>query len=315
MAFSAARKIPYMDMMEIIKQEIVSEDDQDDVEDQAPAAKKFKPAPHLRRLRVCDVKKRSVKVEPQASDDEDAAASAAQSGAASEVMEPESIRKIDDDALLTHPVLLYLREHTPVRPCGRCQECRQPPCGLCFNCRNNVHLSERSKERRRCISHGCSKLTDEEIKRYVRSYEEESKIFQIEKELRELRDRVENLQDGEIEKQRTALLLTLNAMQAKKASLEAIPDGYECLILSVQTLETERDRVARLVKRRTSRDSPNVMKTRRQLRDYYGKKICELVKGFATDMIAREHVQELIEIADDYEQTIIANNKILNGVY
>ena len=274
---------------------------------------KNKSAPLLRRLRVYDSKKASpAKRKLQETDPDPMDDPEAKNQKVYNVQEPVSLRKSDDEALETHPVLMFLREHTPVRPCGRCHECRKPPCNECTNCKNNQHLPERSRDRKRCIAHGCSKLTDEELVKYRAAYAEEDKMGQIERDLRELRDRlmVEEKNADMLEQEQKKLLEMLGALQEKHVTMEEeVPDGYECLLLSVQTMETERDRIARLVKRRTTRDSPEVMRTRRQLRNYYGLRICDLVRKFATDMIARPHVHKLIEIAAKYEDFVADSNK------
>lgn len=85
---------------------------------------------------------------------------------------------------------------------------------------------------------------------------------------------------------------------------EGAPEGYGCLLLSFQTLETERDRVARLIERRTTRDSPEIMRTRRQLRNFYTFTICSMVRMFANDVVARPHVEKLRTISDEYEKMV-----------
>ena len=275
-----------------------------------PRKPKSKSTPLLRRLRVYDSKKTTKRKHAQGEADDSEEPGSKSYNAA----EPDLVRKADDIALETHPVLIFLREHTPVRPCGRCHECRKPPCNTCTNCRNNQHLTERSRDRKRCIAHGCSKLTDEELVKYRNAYAEEDKMGQIERELRELRNKlmVEERNVTELEIEQKKLLEALETLQERHITMdEDVPDGYECLLLSVQTLETERDRIARLVKRRTTRDSPEVMRTRRQLRNYYGLRICDLARKFATDMIARQHVQKLIEIAGKYEELIAESNKVM----
>jgi hypothetical protein len=85
---------------------------------------------------------------------------------------------------------------------------------------------------------------------------------------------------------------------------EGAPEGYGCLLLSFQTLETERDRVSRLIERRTTRDSPEIMRTRRQLRNFYALTICSMVRMFANDVVARPHVEKLRAISDEYERLV-----------
>jgi hypothetical protein len=274
---------------------------------------KSKSAPLLRRLRVYDSKRANAKrkLQAQTAEQQDDVPQA-KLPKLYNTHEPECIRESDDAALDTHPVLIFLREHTPVRPCGRCHECRKPPCNVCTNCKNNQHLTERSRDRKRCIAHGCSKLTDDELAKYRMAYAEEDKMAQIERELRELRDKLmlEEKANDQLEQEQKKLLEALKTLQEKHVAMEAeVPDGYECLLLSIQTMETERDRIARLVKRRTNRDSPEVMRTRRQLRNYYGRAICDLVRKFVTDMISRPHVQELIDIANAYEEHVTTSNK------
>lgn len=280
MAFSSAgaRKIPDLDFV--------------------AAMKRAKPAPHIRKLRRSDIK---IKQDVESDSDSEVEPSAKRANI------EYSECKEDDDALFTHPIVLFLRDHTPVKPCARCQECRKPACGECANCKKNAQLALKSKERKRCITNGCSKLTEEELARYRRHYDHEQRIGIIEEQLRELRDRTMALQqegkiNPELESIREKLLASLKIIQEKKEAIEQVPDGYDILLMSVQALETERDRLARLIKRRAFRDSADIMKTRRQLRDYYGLKICELTKIFAMDMVAGPHVLKLIEIATNYEK-------------
>lgn len=107
-----------------------------------------------------------------------------------------------------------------------------------------------------------------------------------------------------LKKQQGLLMRKLAALNSSET--DDVPEGYECILLSLQTLETERDRVARLVERRTSRDSPYVMRTRRQLRNLYALTICTVAKMFANDVVSRSYVQDLIDLADEQEKSIRA---------
>lgn len=301
---------------------------------------KSKPAPHLRRLRVADIKRQPSKAQlkrqaaagaegaPPAKKAKAGAPTATGTGASTAkksvqkggVPEPDEIVAADTKSLETHPVILYLRRHTPVKPCGRCAECRRTPCGKCGSCKKNTHLTERSRARERCTANGCTKLTEEELDRYRRAFNSAYTVNVLEKELRMIRTEFMAIHErSSKDPKNTKTSSDIQALQAKQANLisrlqalndedpviiQQTPEGYECFMLSIQTLETERDRIARLIERRTCRDPPRIMSSRRQLRDFYGLKISNLTRLFATEMVARPYVARLIEIADEQEKLI-----------
>lgn len=280
--------------------------------------KKRIPAPHLRRLRVVDSKKVAEKKKREREQEKDkdkdpkegdAAAPSPSKRRKGGVPESSAVLDADTKSLDMHPVLTFLRDNTPVKPCGRCAECRKPACGTCANCKNNEHLTERSRDRKRCTAHGCNKLTVEELQRYRDAHAATDSIADIQGAIRDMRDRFIIAQSKDtpadevkaLENEQQGLMDRLAAYNERAKRDEPMPEGYECLLLSIQTLETERDRVARLVERRTSRDSPAVMRTRRQLRNFYGILVCTIAKMFAVDLVSRSNVDKLIEIAEEYE--------------
>lgn len=306
-----------------------TDSDDDDMDPQEPTTRavlsgppkskpKGKPAPHLRRLRVADIKKKPSEAQKKRMAADGIPAAKRARSAKGGVPEPDDVRSSDIKSLETHPVVLYLRCHTPVKPCGRCAECRKPPCGKCGSCKKNVHLTERSRARERCTANGCTKLTEEELDRYRRAYNSAYTVDVIETELRHIRSELMALQERgscataasaaelrRIQQKQANLISRLQALNDEDpVVIQQTPDGYECFLLSIQTLETERDRVARLIERRTCRDPPRIMSSRRQLRDFYGRKICNMTRLFATEMVARPYVQKLIEIADEHERLL-----------
>ena len=317
------------------------------VKSPAPVAKqsKAKPAPYLRRLRVADIKKKKpseaqkkrTATAPAEGQPSAKRAKSKKSTTPTTTSEPDAMHDSDTKSLETHPVVLYLRRHTPVKPCGRCAECRRPPCGKCSSCRKNSHLTERSRARERCTANGCTKLTEEELDRYRRAYNSAYTVDVIERELRAIRAEFMSIQERssssssagvaaaakakpfgakpsdapaikklqELQQRQAGLIARLQALNDEDPVLiQQTPEGYECFLLSIQTLETERDRIARFVERRACRDPPNIMGSRRQLRDFYGRKICYMTRLFANDMVARPYVSKLIEIADEHEKFI-----------
>jgi hypothetical protein len=228
--------------------------------------------------------------------------------------EPSEVRDADAKMIEPHPAVIFMRSHTPVKPCGRCKECRCPPCGECANCKNNEHLAERSHDRKRCTLLGCTRLSEEELERYRLAHDSADSVSKLESDLRTLRDKFmavassgtssEELSELTATQETLMKRLQLVDRMAEAAVSEGAPDGFGCLLLSFQTLETERDRVARLIDRRTTRDSPEVMRTRRQLRNFYALTICNMVRMFANDVVARPHVSKLHAIADEYEKLV-----------
>ena len=230
-----------------------------------------------------------------------------------EASEPHKVRDADARMIEPHPAVIFIRDHAPLKPCGRCRECRKPPCHECSNCRNNAHLSERSHDRKRCTTLNCTRMSDVEIDRYRTIHDSDDSTAKIESDLRALRDRFMTISSKGVKSEELEDLTKTQEMLMKrlqiidrtvKAASDEIPEGYGCLLLSIQTIETERDRIARFIDRRTTRDSPEIMRTKRQLRNYYGLMICNIVRMFATDIVARPHVERLKEIADVYEQLI-----------
>lgn len=230
------------------------------------------------------------------------------------ISEPQEVRDADAKMMEPHPAIMFIREHTPVKPCGRCHKCKKKPCGECPNCKNNVHLTDRSHDRKRCIALGCSRLSDEEIERYRLAHNSADNIAQIESELRTLRDRymiasTKGTSAEELKEMNLAQDILMKRLHdigdaTTSMSQDNAPDGYNCLLISFQTLETERDRVTRLIERRTTRDSPEIMRTRRQLRNFYALTICSMVNMFANDVVARPYVEKLRTISAEYEQIV-----------
>jgi hypothetical protein len=177
-----------------------------------------------------------------------------------------------------------------------------------------VHLTERSHDRKRCTSLGCTRLSEEEIERYRLAHDSADSMAKIESDMRSLRDRFmsANTRGTSSEELKTlnqdqeTLMKRLQAIGKTSDAItsEGAPEGYGCLLLSFQTLETERDRVSRLIERRTTRDSPEIMRTRRQLRNFYALTICSMVRMFANDVVARPHVEKLRVISDEYEKLV-----------
>jgi hypothetical protein len=230
------------------------------------------------------------------------------------VEEPDEVRQSDAFFMQPHPSVIFVRDHTPVKPCRRCKECRREPCGVCVNCVNNAHLIERSRDRKRCAALGCTRLSKEELERYRLTHCYEDSILQIEADLRVLRDKFMSLPPQttsqedikRITKEQDDLMERLRLADKATEALasQQAPEGYHCLLLSFQTLETERDRLSRMIDRRTTRDSPGVMMTRRQLRNFYALTICSMAKMFCNDVVARMHVPELLRITEEYENTV-----------
>jgi hypothetical protein len=139
-------------------------------------------------------------------------------------------------------------------------------------------------------------------------------MAQIESDLRSLRDRfmaattkgtsAEELKELDLIQETLMKRLQIVRRTSEAVASEGAPEGYNCLLLSFQTLETERDRVARLIERRTTRDSPEVMRTRRQLRNFYALTICSMVRMFANDVIAMIYVDKLRKVSDEYEKVV-----------
>ena len=285
---------------------------------------KSKPAPHLRRLRVADIRRQPSEAQKKRlstspAEDQPTTKRARSSNGKGGIPEPDDVRDSDIKSLEAHPVVIYLRRHTPVKPCGRCAECRKQPCGKCGSCKKNLHLTERSRARERCTANGCTKLTEEELDRYRRAYNSAYTVDVIERELRLIRSEFMAIQERTskatsanpnselrgIQQKQSSLISRLQALNEEDpVVIQQTPDGYECFLLSIQTLETERDRVARLIERRTCRDPPRIMSSRRQLRDFYSRKICNMTRLFATEMVARPYVSKLIEIADEHERLV-----------
>jgi hypothetical protein len=196
----------------------------------------------------------------------------------------------------------------------RCRECRGEPCGECANCKNNAHLTERSHDRKRCTSLGCTRLEDEEIERYRLAHDSADSMAKIESDLRTLRDRfmsattkgtsAEELKELNQSQETLMKRLQIISRASDAVVSEGAPEGYGCLLLSFQTLETERNRVSRIIERRTTRDSPEIMRTRRQLRNFYALTTCSMVRMFANDVVARPHVEKLRGISDEYEKLV-----------
>lgn len=197
---------------------------------------------------------------------------------------------------------------------NRCRECRGEPCGECANCKNNAHLTDRSHDRKRCTTLGCTRLAEDELERYRLAHDSADSMARIESDLRDLRDRfmsattkgtsAEELKKLNQDQERLMKRLQIISRASEALESEGAPEGYGCLLLSFQTLETERDRVSRLIERRTTRDSPEIMRTRRQLRNFYALTICSMVRMFANDVVARPHVEKLRGISDDYEKLV-----------
>lgn len=99
------------------------------------------PKPHLRRLRNTRPVKRA---RDTGADDAGPATKRIRRNAASFSDDPARINDIK--MLDTHPVIEYVRKHTPIEPCGRCRLCKKEPCGKCDRCKNNTCLSKRSPE-------------------------------------------------------------------------------------------------------------------------------------------------------------------------
>jgi hypothetical protein len=272
---------------------------------------------HCRRLRTLAPKRRRCDTQDDNDDGDDVPPHKKRRATASKTgrgaSEPQKVRDADAKMIEPHPAVLFVREHTPVRPCGRCRECRKSPCGECGNCKNNAHLSDRSHDRKRCTTLGCTRMSDLELERYRLVHDSADSTSKIENDLRALRDRFMAIPSKgtstreleELTKTQDALMKRLQ-MIGSVVSSEKMPEGYGCLLLSFQTLETERDRIARLIDRRTTRDSPEVMRTRRQLRNSYALTICNFVRMFANDVVAGPHVERLKEIADEYERLVIS---------
>lgn len=177
-----------------------------------------------------------------------------------------------------------------------------------------MHLTERSHDRKRCTSLGCTRLSAEEIERYRLAHDSADSAAKIESDLRSLRDRfmpvttkgisVEELETFRQDQETLMNRLLLVGRASDMAASEEAPEGYGCILLSALTLETERDRVSRLIERRTTRDSPEIMRTRRQLRNFYALMICTMVRMFANDAVARPHVEKLKTISEEYEKLV-----------
>lgn len=265
--------------------------------------------PHFRRLRTAAPKKRG-----RHSEGEPVEILSKKRRRSGGVSEPQEVRDADAKMIEPHPAIIFMREHTSVKPCGRCHECRKKACGECTNCKNNVHLADRSHDRKRCTALGCTRLSDDELERYRLSHDYVNSRNKIESDLRTLRDRFMTVSSKgasseelvELKNSQEILMKRLEIMSraAEGAYSEDSPEGYTCLLLSFQTLETERDRVARIIDRRTTRDLPEVMRTRRQLRNFYAMTICNMVRMFANDVVARPHVEKLRAVADEYEQLV-----------
>jgi hypothetical protein len=303
---------------------------------------KGKQSSHLRRLRMlnplktCKPTKR--KREKEDGDDEEEEEEEEEEEPTKrkrreDTSEPSWVRDADKKIMKPHPVILFMREHVPVKPCGRffshflfvlsfshcaqkkrCKKCRSEPCGKCANCCNNAHLTERSHDRKRCTSLECTRLSEEEIERYRLAHDSADSVAKIESDLRSLRDRFMSATTKgtsadelkELDQDQETLMKRLQVMGKASEAIasEDAPEGYGCLLLSFQTLETERDRVSRLIDRRSTRDSPEIMRTRRQLRNFFTFTICSMVRMFANDVVARPHVEKLREISDSYEKFV-----------
>jgi hypothetical protein len=289
---------------------------------------------HFRRLRTTIPMKRKRSEEKQSFDDDDDEDDQTDSetfthekkkrrkrrAAGPKTSEPQVVRDADAKMIEPHPAVMFMREHTPIRPCGRCRECRKRPCGECANCKNNAHLSDRSHDRKRCTALGCTRMSDCEIEKYRTLHDSADSTAKIESDLRTLRDRFMKISSSQgtnpeeiadLTRTQDMLMKRLQAVgKATAAELQGraysdeVPEGYGCLLLSFQTLETERDRIARLIDRRTTRDSPEIMRTRRQLRNFYALTICNIVRMFANDVVAAPHVERLKQIADEYETLV-----------
>lgn len=226
------------------------------------------------------------------------------------ISEPAAVRESDKLFNKVHPVIEFVMENTPVRPCGRCRECRSEPCGRCDNCQNNQYLVSRSISRRRCTQLKCSRLTDKDMERYCLSCNAQSEGQEARVKLQELirmyqqNKTVRDVQvQNHIETQRKALQERL-AMITSAVHSQNAPPTHACLLVSLQTLETERDRISRLIERRTTRDPPDVMKMRRNMRNHFGLAICTFAKFFSTDIVASQNVSRLNDIIDKYETLI-----------
>lgn len=284
-----------------------SSDDSDMGEEEAIGKRKkvkTPPPPYMRRLRTA-APKRPRECDDEGEDDCDK----------KRVCEPRGVRKADSMFRAPHPAIIFMRDHIPIKPCGRCRLCRAKPCGKCANCKNNAHLAERSHDRKRCTALGCTRLTDAELDRFRMTQNSEDAVSQLQSDLRSLRGRLMAAKNVDVTKEMVAELkqeqdtLVERLKSMTKASedmgaMSAAPEGYECLLLSFQTLETERDRIARLIDRRTTRDSPEVMRTRRQLRNYYAVTICSMVDMFADDVVSRAYVDQLRDISSEYEKLV-----------
>ena len=211
----------------------------------------------------------------------------------------------------THPILIYLRTHTPVKTCGRCVECRKKPCGQCINCYNGKHLSSRSHECRRCSAHSCNKLTPGELARWTAAQSGRETANRISKDLTAIREklmmaRTAGMSDIDMQtlvRARDDMLQELEKAQTlfepETAIERDIPDDYENFLLTIQTLESDRDRLARLLVRRVKFDSTGSQCIRRQLRNRIDMNICEVATLFAEAMVSKPYVSGLVELARD----------------
>lgn len=286
----------------------------------------------IRRLRVYEAKGKARKRKATGSDSDSSSAGSSEdeqqaspSSSGSDRgqqpvldVEDAAIRAADKAALKTHPILEFIRAHMPVKPCGRCHECTEPACGVCPNCKASQGLNKRSKGRRRCIERGCSKMTPEELSRYRAHCHDDIALEKMQATLMSIREKimiskgkVPEAQLQEIEAQQAMLYTKVQQLQAEKAMREEVmPKEYKNFLTGIMTLETERDRSARLVDRRHGRDAPDAMNPRRRERDFFGLKLCEFVKMFATEVIARPYVAELVALAEQCEREALAGTEL-----
>lgn len=92
-----------------------------------PKKKKCKAqqAAHFRRLRTATPMKRSAPV----SDDDGGRLKKKRRGG---VSEPDAVRLADAKIMDPHPAVIFMREHTPVKPCGRFHSSLFAPCTIFF---------------------------------------------------------------------------------------------------------------------------------------------------------------------------------------
>ena len=219
-------------------------------------------------------------------------------------------RKNEKNAVAVHPSIVFIREHTPVKPCGRCKQCRAMPCGRCVNCVSNA----RAAEQKRCMELGCSSLTKEELRNFHIANSSTASITQLRSELSALRDEYIALSAGksngadmeELERRQDEVIQKLQDFELSKGlvATKRTPDGYKFLLLSFQTIEDERKRIAKSLYRSRNVEPSATTRSRRQLCTLYARTICNMVQMFATDIVAAEYVEQLLKVTSDYEKSL-----------